>query len=256
MPYTYLLTHKPSGRRYYGVRTAHTLAPEEDLWREYFSSSDLVLAIVEAEGRAAFNFEIRKVFTQAEAAVAWETRVLKRMRVKEREDWLNRNDSQAPPILRGTNNGFHGRVHSETTKKTISEKAKKRWLKNRFRYAMVHANRRKPKLSDELKRRKSIIGKANIEKLFAGGRKGKKNPMYGKRHSVDTRLKMREAKAGLYEGTNNPMWGRGHDEKAKKAIAESRKGRRWINDGLVSKSVKSEELESYVLAGWALGRST
>ena len=40
-PYTYLIKHRPTGKVYYGFRSANKVDPEQDLWQHYFTSSIL-----------------------------------------------------------------------------------------------------------------------------------------------------------------------------------------------------------------------
>jgi hypothetical protein len=90
IPYTYLLTHISTGRKYYGVRYANNCHPG-DLFVKYFSSSSLIKQLIMEEGKTAFEFEVRKTFTSKEAACLWEAKVLTRMNVLHREDWFNAN---------------------------------------------------------------------------------------------------------------------------------------------------------------------
>jgi len=90
-PYTYYLYHKPTGRHYYGVRTATGCHPNE-LWVTYFSSSKIVNSLREQFGNESFYFEIRKLFEKSEDALEWERKVLTRIDAAGREDWLNRHN--------------------------------------------------------------------------------------------------------------------------------------------------------------------
>lgn len=88
IPYTYCLTHNPSGRRYYGSRYAKNCKPE-DLWISYFTSSTIIKKLIETDGKSAFSFEIRKVFDTKVAALTWEQKVLCRLKVTKNEKWIN-----------------------------------------------------------------------------------------------------------------------------------------------------------------------
>jgi hypothetical protein len=89
IPFTYYLYHIPTGKKYYGSRYRRGCDPS-DIWTTYFTSSILVEALIKEYGKDSFIAEVRKTFTTAKEAVAWEQRVLKRLRVTKREDWLNR----------------------------------------------------------------------------------------------------------------------------------------------------------------------
>lgn len=79
VPYTYLVIHKTTGNFYYGVRTAHTTDPNNDIGILYFTSSKTINAIVEAEGANSFVWIVRKQFPDKQSAILWEYRVIRRM---------------------------------------------------------------------------------------------------------------------------------------------------------------------------------
>lgn len=87
-PYTYLITFKETKQKYYGVRYAKNCHPS-DLWNTYFTSSKVVQVLLTQYGPSAFTVEIRKVFQTQEAACKWENKVLRRLKVHLREDYLN-----------------------------------------------------------------------------------------------------------------------------------------------------------------------
>jgi len=94
--YTYLLKHIPTNQFYYGVRWGNKVPPEEDLWIHYFSSSERVKDLINKYGVDSFEYEIRKKFKCEKAAIAWETKVLSKMKVLENTKiWLNRNTGNA-----------------------------------------------------------------------------------------------------------------------------------------------------------------
>jgi hypothetical protein len=95
-PYTYLVKHKGTGKVYYGSRcqnaTKFNRTPAEDFWNYYTTSSENINGIIETEGKDAFDYEIRRTFNTIEEMADWETRVLTRCRVLERQDrWMNGN---------------------------------------------------------------------------------------------------------------------------------------------------------------------
>ncbi len=90
MPYTYYLRNKITGEKYYGVRYAKGCKPAE-LWTTYFSSSKVVARRIASYGKDSFEFEVRKVFATAQQARNWEERVLRRLGILHRADWLNQN---------------------------------------------------------------------------------------------------------------------------------------------------------------------
>lgn len=90
-PYTYLIKHRPTGKVYYGFRSANKLDPHEDLWKQYFTSSPGVQQLIKETGADSFDVEIRRVFESKEQASAWETRVLRRCNVLKNDQWINQN---------------------------------------------------------------------------------------------------------------------------------------------------------------------
>ena len=91
MAYTYLIGWKEHSKYYYGVRYAKDSCPS-DLWKTYFTSSKHVNEFVSSYGQPDI-IEIRKTFDNPNAARLYETKVLKRMRVKDRVDFLNQTDN-------------------------------------------------------------------------------------------------------------------------------------------------------------------
>lgn len=170
-PFTYLIKHIPTGKVYYGLRYAKKCHPS-DLWTTYFTSSYDVQKLIERDGKGAFLFEIRRIFTDTKKAIEWEKRVLRRMKVIRREDFINRNIPGSSMF-----------AHSEETKIKM----------------------RKPKpvgFSEKLKGNKHATVSKGIPKTkehaenISKGKKGKApfrgedHPRYGKKKSEEELLKM------------------------------------------------------------------
>lgn len=94
VPYTYLVRHKPTGKVYYGCRFARGCRPD-DLWKTYFTSSKHVKKLIEVDGKDSFEVEIRKVFSDIDSCRIWESKVLTRMKVIRRVDFLNRTNNRS-----------------------------------------------------------------------------------------------------------------------------------------------------------------
>ena len=75
----------------------------------------------------------------------------------------------------------------------------------------------------------------------------KVNPFFGKKHSTESRKKIKENHVG--------MTGKKHSAETKEKMAASHTGRNWVYKGMVTKSVPSEELDSYLENGWLRGRA-
>lgn len=90
-PYTYRIKWTALNLSYYGVRIAKGCDPS-DFWVKYFTSSNHVKNIIAMYGNPDV-IEIRKTFSSSSEAYRWETRVLKRLKVKTNQYWLNQNDN-------------------------------------------------------------------------------------------------------------------------------------------------------------------
>ena len=138
-PYTYLIGWSNLNKWYYGVRFAdyskNDLANPSELWTTYFTSSKHVQSFRLEHGEPDV-VQIRKIFHDKQSAREWEHKVLRRMHVTEREDFLNKSDAISIPsqlgILKPPGHGikvgnFHrGRKRSDKTRQLISAAANNR----------------------------------------------------------------------------------------------------------------------------------
>jgi len=191
IPFTYLLKHIPTNRYYYGVKIKKGCHPN-DLWTKYFTSSKKVKGLIKRYGKKSFLFEIRKTFKTQKKAREWEHKVLRRMKVIYRNDFLNLTDNKSidPKVISKANLGkigyMKGKKHKQSTKNKISKKAKG---KNNSRYGVILEDKQKKKISNSLKKwfknPNNIhpwLGKKHSKKtieLFKKINKGKNNPRYG-----------------------------------------------------------------------------
>jgi hypothetical protein len=176
IPYTYLLKHIPTGKVYYGCRFAEGCHPS-DFWKKYKTSSKYVKELLLEYGCDSFIYEIRKTFQDKDSARLWETKVLKRMGVINRDDFINMTDniSISPEAA---SRGKKGKSFP------ISEKTK-------LKMSIAKLGK---KMSEEAKKKMSEKGKLKV---------GDKNPMFGKKLSEETKTKMRLAKLGKKRGRYN-----------------------------------------------------
>jgi len=125
IPFTYLLKHIPTNRYYYGVKFKKGCHPN-DLWTKYFTSSKKVKSLIRKYGKKSFIFEVRKTFKTAKQAMNWEHKVLRRMKVIYRNDFLNQTDNKSidPKTTIKANTGrkgyWLGKTFSKETRKKIS----------------------------------------------------------------------------------------------------------------------------------------
>jgi hypothetical protein len=161
-PYTYLVKFKLTGKVYYGSRcqnfTKFNRSPADDFWHRYTTSSENINALIEEHGKDAFEYEIRRTFDSVEEMAEWETRVLTRCKVLERQDiWMNGNIA-----------GY--KILTEAGAKKISE-----------------THKDKPKTEDHKKKiKESNIGKnkgrvqtAEHRRKNSEANSGSNNPMFG-----------------------------------------------------------------------------
>ena len=94
--YTYYIFNTKTNQHYYGARWANGCHPG-DLWTTYFTSSKKVKALIEQYGAQSFIVQIRKTFTSETSCREWERKVLSRLKIKSRSDWINEGICAAPP---------------------------------------------------------------------------------------------------------------------------------------------------------------
>lgn len=179
VPYTYLLKHIPTGKFYYGCRFAEGCNPA-DFWKDYKTSSKYVKQLIEQYGADSFVFEIRKTFDDKQSARNWETKVLKKLNVVSREDFLNMTDNIS-----------------------ISPEAASKGKKGKvgiYKISQEQINAIK-KANTGLKRSEEV--KKKMSNSAKGKRSGDMNPMFGKKMSEETKQKMRLAKIGKKRGPYN-----------------------------------------------------
>ncbi len=92
IPYTYTITFLKTGQIYYGVRFASGCHPAE-LGIKYFSSSNVIKRLIKEYGLKTFKFDVKKIFSDAQTARNYETKVLRRLKVKENPNFLNKHDN-------------------------------------------------------------------------------------------------------------------------------------------------------------------
>lgn len=119
MPYTYHIFHEPTGQHYYGARWAKNSDPS-DFWSTYFTSSREVKRLIVTYGVDSFVVRVRRVFRTGEEARRWEHKVLTRLQVAKRKDWINKTYGQPPVCTYSRVGQGLGRKLSESHKTSIS----------------------------------------------------------------------------------------------------------------------------------------
>lgn len=173
IPYTYLIGWSKYNIWYYGVRYAKGCQPS-DLWTSYFTSSKLVKKARSEYGEPDI-IQIRKTFTNENNARIWETKVLRRLKVVLREDFINQTDNIAISIQSASvpkpgtstamigNHNASGNKGKKQSKDHIIKRTSK--LKGRiFSQETIEKMRlakigKKQSIESNLKRSKALTGK-------------------------------------------------------------------------------------------------
>lgn len=151
--YTYLITHIPSGKRYYGVRYKSGCDPS-DLWVTYFTSSKIVKQLIERDGKESFSVSIRKTFFDSRQALKWEATFLTKIDAATNPAWLNQSNG---------NSKFRSPTkHTEKTKQILRNKitGKKRCLETKQKLSQTAIVREENKRKNNWKMPKTSINKA------------------------------------------------------------------------------------------------
>jgi hypothetical protein len=206
-PYTYYLYHHPTGLKYYGVRYAKNCDPK-DLWDKYFTSCKKVKELINEYGINSFEVEIRKIFENKIDAINWENKVLRRLKVKRKKEWINISEGKMP--FDNITYGMLGKHHSEDSKKKIAlaQLGSKNHMFNK-----THSAEARKKISEGNKGKKhSEETKTTISKKMKGRDVG-----FGKghKHTPETIEKIKMARAKQI-----------FSEEHKKKMSESAKNRK------------------------------
>ena len=190
-PYTYVIGWSHLGVRYYGVRFAQGCDPAE-LWQTYFTSSQHVTQFCELHGDPDV-LQIRKTFASTRSAQQWEHRVLRRLRVTQSDQWLNRTDNISIAAQPGDFNP-----------------ARRPEVKDKIRAGVL----RWYETNDNPNLGKTWTEEEKLE--WSKLRRGKQNPMYGRKQTDYCRRVLSEGQ----KGANNSFYGKHHTEAEKKRISQ------------------------------------
>lgn len=103
--YTYLVGWRSFDRWYYGYRHSAAPDPDDDLWKNYFTSSKYVAEFRSEHGEPDV-IRVCRYFTSKEDALEYEDRFLQRVSAIRSPRWINRNRVGrkffAPPVSHET----------------------------------------------------------------------------------------------------------------------------------------------------------
>ena len=213
--YTYLIRFIPTGQYYFGVRTAKGCHPDE-LWVRYFTSSNVVKALIKMHGKA--SFEILETFPSSlDRATAFEEQVLVFFDAANSDEWLNRHNGgknfNTTGMHAGENHPMFGKQHTEEAKQKISD---------------------------------ARIGKYTGEDNHMFSRREELSPLFGRKATPEMLLKMR--------GENNPNFGKtgANHPQAKTYIITFPDGHEETITGL-AEFCRNNELNAASMTGVAQG---
>lgn len=226
-PFTYLIKCKPTNQFYYGVKYAKNCDPS-DLWNSYFTSSIYVKKLILQYGKDAFEYEIRKIFSSPRKARLWEEKVLKKLNVSNREDFINKYDHTTFDLKSRIwiNNGIQTKFIDVLM---LEDYLASGWITGRL-FSSTHKNKI------------SINAKARYTNPT-------KNPMFGKKHSQQAKVKNRNSQIKIR--STNPNVGRKITIEQRKIILEKYKnynpsipktphGKQLTKRGLFCKTIAKE----------------
>ena len=231
-PYTYILYHKPTGFYYYGSSYANSkrkIAHPSQLWNTYFTSSIKVKNLIEDYGVDSFEFEIRKIFTNSIKCRLWEIKVISRLKILHRKNFLNqRNPGGVHTLIHRKN--FRPWNYGLSANKDIRCRNKMKGINNR--YTEDHKKNLAYKSSSEYK-------------------------------SIESRIKHSNTISGIGNPAYNKIWI--NDGVVEKRILESdfinfnnfKRGklkRIYINNGNIEKLILPKDLDIWVNNGFTLGQ--
>lgn len=230
MYFTYLIKCKPTGQVYYGVSFRKGTHPDK-LWVDYFTSSTTVHQLINQFGKDAFEFEIRKTFTDPKAAQKWEAKVLKRMKVVGDPKWINRHDNISFESKFGDDNHMSKQKSKDALLKTLNANAKQQGFESYSDLRKTLNPAKNPATANKIgswKRGRVWVSHidTNQEKMISP-------------HEVDTFL--------------NNGWVRGK-HKIKSTLIGKNKNKIYINNGLTVRAVDANQLDEFLSAGWVRGR--
>lgn len=236
--YIYMTTNLVNGMRYIGQHSS------KEFDKYYYGSGKLIKEALSQFGHDNFKCEVIEWCKTYEELNAREIYWINFYKADSREDFYNLayGGSNSKYALRGENHPFYNKKHK---KESIDKMRKSKQGENNPMYGKHQSVETKYK-----------IGKNQI---------GCKNHMYGKHEDAywfnktrteDTKKKISETriKNNIALGENNPFYGKRHNKETKDMMSNIQKGRIYINNGTDTKRVKPEELDDYLLNGWAKGR--
>jgi len=207
--FTYHLYHIPTGKNYYGVRYADGCNPST-LWTTYFSSSKVILTLIEEYGKDSFIPTVRKTFLLKEAAIQWETKFLQKIDAANNPLWLNQSNGDK---------NFRGAI-------ICSEETRRKMRKAKI--GKTHTEETKQKMRQSRKNRPPITKETRQKMCIANKGRG-----LGRTLSPETRQKIADSRKGK---PRPPM-----SEEQKQKICESLRKRGYTHSKEVRQKISNSK---------------
>lgn len=241
IPYAYLIGWSQLNLWYYGIeygKKTKTANPE-NLWKTYFTSSEYVHNIMNINGNPDV-IEIRKTFSNSKEAILWEEKIIRRMDMIHKSEWLNKNAAGA---IYNTPEKYKeiGKKISTTKKKKFASgeliqhnKGKKMNLSPEIRAKLSKSCKERfsgKEISEETRKKikLKLIGVPKSEEH----RKKLSLANIGKKASPETKEKLRIASTGRKPTEKQLavlLTPKKHSEETKRKMSEKRKGRKMSSE--------------------------
>jgi group I intron endonuclease len=166
MPYIYRVENNLTNQFYYGARYVETVAPDQDIWVNYFTSSKSVKKLIETYGRESFTISILETHVDADICYQHEQAFIK-LHI-ENPLCLNKQYRECGNVT------FLNKSHSDETraKLSIANKGRIPWNKGIS-----------PSEETRLKLSTSGKGKSGVKPGTPSPKKGLPSPLKGRRKS-------------------------------------------------------------------------
>lgn len=168
----------------------------------YYGSGNLIILAIKKHGKENFKKEILEYCSNEKELDEREIYWIKELKSTNREIGYNICEGgHSYRTMKGENNFWFGKHHSEETKEKIREKRKLQKMSEKEKERMRikwsgDENPGKNKSEETIKKLK--IAAENLD------RKGEKHPFFGKTHSDETKKHWSDIRKGKNEGINNP----------------------------------------------------
>ena len=216
----------PTNQFYYGVRYANNCHPR-DLWSIYFTSSANVKKLIALYGKDSFKTEIRKTFNDANAAIAWEKRVTRKI-----ISWPNcLNKSSWPAVsIESRARGNKSKSIVQEDGLTIFQKAGMTWKMKKNNVdpetGSTFAEIRKRKFNEALDRNGTRAKSQEFKKKMRDNNPSKRPEV---KHKISNTLKSRFSSGQIIPHMTGKKLKYLSDKMMGNQIT---KGLIWVNDGV------------------------